>query len=88
MRTTLIALSAAAVYGIAGFAAAPASAAPVAPAHLAAQNAGNHIENVHYVPRHVRRHVRRHFWAPGPWAFHGLGYRNCFPVRHGFVCYY
>lgn len=92
MRTTLIAAAVAAVFGFAGLVGAPAAAAPIAPAHIAAKNAGNHVEQVRHVRRHVRRYVRRdfrrHFWAPGPWAFRGWPYHNCFRVRHGFVCYY
>jgi hypothetical protein len=91
MRNTLIALSAAAALGALGLATTPASAAPVAPAHLPAL-AGTPVETVHYAPPHVRRHIRRelhhHFWAPGPWAFRGVPFGNCFPVRHGYFCYY
>jgi hypothetical protein len=92
MRNTLIALTiAGAAFGAHGFATAPASAAPLAPAHLAAHG-GNHVEQVRHVRRHDRRHVRRdfrrHFWAAGPWAFGGLAAHNCFRIRHGFVCYF
>ncbi|MCC6948669.1 MAG: hypothetical protein IT539_12955 [Bradyrhizobiaceae bacterium] len=93
MRIALIALAAAAAFSFA----APASAAPIAPAHIAVKNAGSQVEQVRHVRRDVRRHVRRdvrrdfrrHFWAPGPWAFRGLSYHNCIRVsRGGFVCYY
>jgi len=108
MRTTLIALTAAAGFGVAGLAIAPATAAPVAPAQLghAVNTAGNQVEQVRHVRRHLRRevrrdvrrhirhavrphpHLRRHFWAAGPWAFGRAPSYNCFPIGHGFVCYY
>ncbi|MEX0589671.1 MAG: hypothetical protein WD207_01145 [Xanthobacteraceae bacterium] len=92
MRNTLLALTAAAAFGAIGFAAAPASAAPIAPAHLAAHKASNQFEQVRHVRRDIRRHVRRdhrrHFWAAGPWAFGPALYHNCFRIGHGFVCYY
>ena len=93
MNKTLIALAAATGFAAAALAAAPAAAAPIAPKQLgyAYQQAGNQIQQVRHDRRRANRHhriVRRHFWAPGPWAFRGAGYHNCFPVRGGFVCYY
>jgi hypothetical protein len=97
MNKTLIALTAAAGFAAAGLAIAPASAAPIAPKQLghAYQQAGNQIEQVRHDRRRASRHVhrghrqvRRHFWAPGPWAFRGLGYQKCFPVRGGYICYF
>jgi hypothetical protein len=98
MNKTLIALTAAAGFAVAGLAIAPASAAPIAPKQLghAYQQAGNQVEQVRHrrshrhAHRHWRghRHVQRHFWAPGPWAFRGLGHQNCFPVRGGYICYF
>jgi hypothetical protein len=99
MNKTLIALTAAAGFAAAGLAIAPASAAPIAPKQIghAYQQAGNQVEQVRHDRRRDRRahrhwrghrHAQRHFWAPGPWAFRGLGYQNCFPVRGGYVCYF
>jgi hypothetical protein len=92
MRTTFIALAAAATLGFAGVAATTASATPLAPAPLrhAAEHAGNRAEQVHYVYRHGPRagHFRRHFWAPGPWAFRSLPPYHCYRIAHGFICHY
>lgn len=98
MKKTLIALTAAAGFGLAELATAPAAAAPLAPTQLglAIGETGVQIEQVRnrrHVRQHrqIRRHVRsarRHFWAPGPWAFRGLSHGNCFRVRGGYTCYY
>jgi hypothetical protein len=79
MRKTLLALTAIAALGIGAFAAAPASAAPFATTKYGAHYAGQ-AQQAHY--RH-RPHVRRHFWTPWRYA-----HRHCYPIRHGFVCYY
>jgi hypothetical protein len=77
MRKILLALSVTAALGVVVFAAAPASAAPFAATQHAAHQT-SHVQQAHY-----RHHPRRHFWTP--WRF---AYRNCFPIRHGYVCYY
>lgn len=61
MKSTLIALTAAAGFAAAALAIAPAAAAPAAPAPLglAINTAGNQVEQVNHVRRHVRREVRR-----------------------------
>jgi hypothetical protein len=97
MNKPLIALAAAG-FAIAGLAITPAAAAPIAPKQLGYvyQQAGNKIEQVRHDRRRAHRHAhrahdrkwRRHFWAPGPWAFRGLPYHHCFPVRGGYVCYF
>ena len=79
MRNTLLAFTAVAALGVAAFAAAPASAAPLAVTHYAAHQASD-VQQAHF--RH-RPHLRRHFWAP--WHY---PYRHCYPIRHGFICYY
>ena len=79
MRKILLALSASVALGLIAFAAAPASAAPLAATQYAAHQASQ-VQQAHYRHRHQ---ARRHFWTP--WRF---AYRNCFPIRRGYVCYY
>jgi hypothetical protein len=79
MKKILLTVSASALLGVAAIASAPASAAPLAASHYAAHRP-SHVQQVHYVRR---PHFRRHFWAP--WRH---PHRHCYPIRHGFVCYY
>jgi hypothetical protein len=90
MNKTLIALTAAAGFAVAGLAVSPAAAAPLAPKYLGfSTHQASQVELASHRHYRLRRHVvRRHFWAPGPWAFRGLPYHHCFPVRGGYYCYF
>lgn len=100
MKTTAIALTAAAALGTGALAVTPAAAAPLTPAQLgvAVQYGGSNVQHVsHKGKNHWKNpHWQHRHWGkrkPG-WFFvhrhyHRIGlYPNCYPVPGGYYCTY